>query len=182
MSALSNPSDEQLIDLLQRNDKTAFDTIRSLYRKGLLLAAFHQVHNEQEAERLVNNCLVSFWNRRYKFNKEGFKIGPYLHTCLKNAVSHYYKEIKKYNQLFSQSATPPEIGEEQESFSYQKIMAVLYKTFDILPEKIRKVAIARYEGQTHKEIATTFGISEKTSMRYIDFARKCFIELLYKTP
>ena len=182
MAKFSHLTDAELIELLKRDNMDAFDAIRERYRKALLLHAFGQVNNEQEAQWLVNTCLVNFWNRRYDHVSLDFNISAYLHKCLKNAIFHYYKDLKRHNKTFPPCSTPPEVETGEESIPYEKAVAVLEKTFALIPEKMRPVAFARYMGQTHKEIAIAFGISEKTSIRYIEATKKVFIDLLHKAP
>jgi DNA-directed RNA polymerase specialized sigma24 family protein len=57
-------TDEILIKLLKADDQPALKEIYNRYWKSLFLSALQKVRSREVAEELVENLLISLWNKR----------------------------------------------------------------------------------------------------------------------
>jgi RNA polymerase sigma-70 factor (family 1) len=64
MSAILSYTDEQLFVLLHDNNKEAFNSLFSRYRKRLFLEAYSKLQDEDEANDIVQEIFIWLWDKR----------------------------------------------------------------------------------------------------------------------
>jgi len=122
------------------------------------------VQDVHEAEEIVQNCFVKFWENKTDL-KVNSSLRSYLFSSVKNACLNQIKHLKvkedykihneKEIELFQYSVDDDLEASELES--------KISKTISELPDARRQIFIlSRYEGLKYKEIADKLKISIKT--------------------
>jgi RNA polymerase sigma-70 factor (family 1) len=169
-------SDDELIQILKNGEEQAFTELYNRYWKKLFTAAANKLQHLEEAEDIVQQVFVSIWNRREELEIHS-SVSSYL------AVAVKYRVLKHLNSRFKHKHFSDIAAEEviieladdstQEWLEYNEVNRRLQQVIDALPEKCRLVyEMSRIEGRSHKEIAATMDLSEKTIEWYITKALK----------
>ena len=147
--------------------KRLIDSIfRSQYRP-LCIYAIHYVGNTDEAEDIVSACFAMLWERM----AGGVKIEnpkAYLYSAVRNSC------IDKLRKAQSETFLPRDLDgliSDDEARDRSGIEARLWDTIDKMPERRRKIFLmAKREGMSYSEIATSLGISESTVRNTMEVA------------
>ena len=141
----------------------------SFYRKSFLYVKSY-VHDDLVAEDIVSDSLIKIWEKVQHDNS--VKVAPYLFTILKNKALDHLKHEKVKQQAISSMSDfiqrDMEIrlstldGSDPDYIFSSEVTKIIRETLEKLPPKTRQIfEMSRFEGKTHKEIATHFHISEK---------------------
>lgn len=157
-------SDQELLHLMQSDSNAAFTEIYSRYWDKLFAIAAHRLHNLAEAEELVQDIYLELWNRRQQLQITT-SLPAYLATAVKfkviNILARRHRELL-YQQHAVQSGATADLSTEQR-VSFGELQSRLAALVNELPDKCRLVfRLSREEGLSHKEIAATIGVAEKT--------------------
>jgi RNA polymerase sigma-70 factor (ECF subfamily) len=170
--------------MLQTGSNQAFTALYDRYWKKLFTAAANKLNNLEEAEDIVQQIFVSIWNRREELEIHS-SLGSYLSVAVKYRVLKCLNARFKYKH-FSDIAAESVLSElsddsTQQWLAFQEVNQQLQLLVEALPENCRLVyEMSRIEGRSHKEIAATLELSEKTIEWYITKALK-FIRSGLKT-
>lgn len=169
-------SDADLADLLRQGDVDAFNTIYSRYWKKLYVVASKRLHNEEEAEEIVQNIFLNLWRKRAHFRLiTGFD--NYFSVAVKFEVldvmrKHAHASAYKKDLGISFSESDESTLKELDLIDLQQKLAL---TLSLLPEKCQLVFRLKHEkGYSQKKIAEELNISEKTVEAHLSKARKTF--------
>ncbi|UZJ63232.1 RNA polymerase sigma-70 factor [Sphingobacterium sp. KU25419] len=173
---LNMHSDDDLIQILKTGSEQAFTELYNRYWKKLFTAAANKLHHLEEAEDIVQQVFVSIWNRREELEIHS-SVGSYLAVAVKYRVLKHLNARFKHKH-FSDLAAEEVLAElsddsTQQWLDFNEVNERLQTLLDALPEKCRFVyEMSRVEGRSHKEIAATLDLSEKTIEWYITKALK----------
>lgn len=169
-------SDNDLVLLMRINSNQAFTQLYNRYWKKMFTTAANKLHNLEEAEDIVQQIFISLWDRR-----EVLEIKTSLDSYL--AVAVKYRVLKHLNLRFrlknfsdvAVEATIAELSDDstQEWLEFNEVNQRVQYLIEALPEKSRLVfEMSRIEGISHKEIASSLKLSEKTVEWHITKAIK----------
>ncbi|MEO1514828.1 MAG: RNA polymerase sigma-70 factor [Bacteroidota bacterium] len=159
----STPTDEQLLERIQADDKAAFRLLFDRYYRYLLVTVNNVIGQPDLAKDAVQEVFFTFWKKRQDIHiKSGVK--PYLRRAVLNRAFNFLKSRKL------ESMEGPDLPDrEDESPDPQKqlesadLELIIQQAIDRLPEKCRLIfVLCRVEGLSHKEIAQQLDISTKT--------------------
>ncbi len=176
-----NLQDEQQLCLnFQKGDKSAFENIFRFYYRSLCVFASRILQNDEEAEELVQDFFVKFWEKR-----EQISIDSSLKSYLFRSVKNLCLNNLKHEQIKIQHARTVIAEAENKEFSDQFIEVDLQKDIEKsiaeLPEKRREIfRLSREEGLKYREIADRLNISVKTVEAQMGLAIKSLREKLKK--
>lgn len=173
-------SDDQLFLLIQQGSEPAFNMLLERYRGLLFLEACYMLKDTDEAQDVLQEIFVWFWNHR-----ASIQINTTVKAYLKGAVRQgcanmIRKEINRNNrqQIYASLATtitgtsPLEIKELGERLD--AAMALISPTS-------RKAFIMLYvEKKSLKEIAVVLNIKVQTAKNHIQQALKILRQHLQK--
>jgi RNA polymerase sigma-70 factor (ECF subfamily) len=164
-----NLNDELLIELLQGDDKHAFEQIYRKYWPVLLDAAYKRLRDEATCEELVQDLFVSLYTNRHKIAIQTSLIA-YLKGALKYKVLNEIRSRmvrNRYNEhIFSLGDSHLLVHNEQQDA--KELQRLIDKKIDQLPKKCREVfLLSRNEHLSHKLIAERLGISVSTVEKHI---------------
>lgn len=171
-------NDIDLFDAIRAGDKEAFRILYERYWKVLYIRACKDV-DEDEAKDMIQEVMVSLWNRRNSVQITGpDDIGKYLFTAIKYRIISFYSNsaspIKRADLLDSPDSENPESLMENEELR-QGISAAI----DTLPEKMKVIfRMSREEDQSIPEISLKLNLSEQTVKNQITHALKRLRALL----
>ena len=176
-----NPFDElELLRKIQKNDESAFETIFRFYYQPLCVFASRILQDEDEAEELVQDFFVKFWEKRTQIQVET-SLKSYVFRSIKNLCLNRLK----HEQIKLRHAQQVVANSEENNFNEQFIEVDLQKDIENsiaqLPEKRREIfLLSREEGLKYREIAERLNISVKTVEAQMGLAIKTLREKLKK--
>jgi len=188
MALYDSYTDKQLTSLLKEEDAGAFTEIYQRYWRRLLVYVMRVIHQQPEAEDIVQELFVSIWRRRLELDIE-HNLSTYLYNSARYLTLRYIeKNITRSNHLQRLTARlgegregqAPEI--EAEIFS-RELQSEIDKIVETLPPKMQQVfLLSRREHLSYKEIAERLSISEETVRKQIHNSLRILRENLGPLP
>ncbi len=174
MQDFSQLSDNDLSELLRKDEEPAFREIYLRYFSRVYRAALKRLNNTYEAEEVVQDIFCNLWKRRKEFSlSKGFDC--YFSGAVKFEVIN--RLAKRARQAACKKELALSFDESDYSTQYALNLHELTEQFQRsvyeLPEKCRLVFRLKYENEyTQREIARELNISEKTVEAHLSKARK----------
>ncbi|HTM97920.1 MAG TPA: RNA polymerase sigma-70 factor [Pedobacter sp.] len=173
MFSYTKLSDQELLALLKRSDRTAFAEVYDRYKVLLHTHAYKKFSDREEVKDIIQDVFTTLWKNRE--SNELSNLPGYLYAAVRNSLINHItrKEVKaKYVtsmqnfSSFGQIVTDHLIREKQ-------LANIIEKEIEALPTKMRIIfELSRKEHLSHKEIAKHLTISEKTVDKQISNALK----------
>lgn len=167
------PTDEQLIQQMAGGDQQAFTLVYRHYWEDLFVTAAKALRGKKEAEDVVQDVLLSLWNRRNELNIQG-SLAAYLHTSVRYKCIHYIeKNITRQDYLIQlaevgMKTTPPNA---EISLELKEMQQTINKAIAKMPPKMQEVyKLSRQEHLSYKEISDYMNISVETVKKHIQHA------------
>lgn len=176
---------EQLLQLVAKEDERAFTTIYERYWHKLYSIAYNRLKNEQEAEDIVHDVFVSLWHNRHKNQIESLE--NYLATATKYLVFAILRKKEKDRQYAAVHKASGIIEMSVEaSLHYKRILEIIQEETEKLPEKCKLIfKYSREKGMPVKQIAKELNLSPKTvenqltkALRQLKLAARSFLNFL----
>lgn len=163
-------TDEQLFSLLQDGDEAAFTEIYQRYWKLLFAVAANKTGVLADAEEIVQEIFADLWKRRTVISIR-HSLKAFLAGAVKFQVYVYFD--KQHRQRICRQEAAPDTAQVEPAYDYKALEEQVHQVTAQLPERCRLVyELSRNAGLTHKEIARTLDISEKTVENQITKALK----------
>lgn len=164
MTLYNSHTDKQLLSLLQNSDEAAFTEIYNRYWDKLFSVAYHRIHDELEAEEIVQDIFVSLWNRR-----EAIQLVHSLNTYLSVAVKYQVitrlaqaRRKRKYEEQLRLSADET-VETTMNWLNEKELKRQIAQCVTSLPEKCRLVFLmSREQHLSNADIAQELQVAEKT--------------------
>jgi RNA polymerase sigma-70 factor, ECF subfamily len=165
-------AEKLLLQKIACNDQQSFQVLFDTWWEPLFQYAFKVLQNRQDAEEVVQEFFIHFWNKRQEL-PELQSLAAYLFTALKNRLLNHLAK-KKY------PLTSLDVLHNNESeFSAQTALeqkdteSTLRSLADTLPHKMKKVyELHQFAGLSVTEIAQATGNSEQTIRNQLNTAVK----------
>mgnify|MGYP001355593052 CR=1 FL=1 len=173
MRSLERYSDEELIGLIARDDEKAFEALFDRYWEVAHSIACSKLRSREEAQEIVDDLFLDFWQRRQSLNIDNFR--NYLYVAIKYKVITYIKQQLSRDQHYLNylKDVPLEGDTTLHSIEYEDLMNALEKGMQALPEKTQEAfKLSRLEGNTVSETAKQLHLSEKAVEYHITRSRK----------
>lgn len=135
------------------------------YYRQLCLHALHFLGDTNEAEDIVQETFVSFWDKRGQL--ESIKsVKAYLYTAVRN---NCLTKIRDAKPTISLEELPAEdLLSEEEQMERAEMEARIWKMIDELPERRREIFLmAKRDGMRYKDIAKQTGLTVKTVENHV---------------
>ncbi len=161
-------TDEELIGLLRRGEKDAFDALYRRYWRKLYLLAYQKLRSRELAEELVQDLFISLWMKRENLQIHG-SVGAYLGMATRYMIIKFFEKERVQHQYQQTVALRPMYANttEDEVF-FHDLQEVIEQEISKLPEKCRQVfQLSRHDNLSQKEISLRLDISEKTVENHI---------------
>ncbi|WP_315816953.1 RNA polymerase sigma-70 factor [Paraflavitalea speifideaquila] len=144
-------------------DEAAFTAIYHQYWKLLFSVAANKLDNLTDAEEVVQEVFADLWKRRSEINIQQ-SLKSYLAAAVKFQVySLLHKKYRQRQQEGNMQQLTPVTTHVEEQYDYKELQQQLHQTAAQLPERCKLIyELSREKGLSHKEIAQTLDIAEKT--------------------
>lgn len=156
-----------------------FTALYAEYSRRFTDIAFSYLQDRQEAEDVVSESFMAFWNGREDAplaqNLPSYILGIVKHKCL-DALRSRESTDRRCRNIYQQACRDAEIRVLQNDSLTQKlfqdeIREILERELARMPARTAAVFNAsRVEGKTYKEIAESLGIPVRTVTREIQNA------------
>ncbi|ANI90061.1 hypothetical protein A9P82_12665 [Arachidicoccus ginsenosidimutans] len=167
MNAYLSLSDNELVDLLKRDDKVAFTEIYNRYSEKMVTIAYVKLQSGNDAKEVVQELFIDIWNRRRNLNIR-HSFYTYINGALKYKIYTFLGQQRKEQTRIQHLSTDKVSHNTEEWLSYETLRNDLEKAILELPEKCRLVfRLSREKGLSHHEIAQHLHISKKTVENHI---------------
>lgn len=174
MNDLENLPDETLVELLNNENRLAFNVLYNRYWKKLYNTANKRIKDREAAEEIVQDLFTSLWFNRKKLTiRSSFE--SYLYSSIRYLIiACFQKQMNRlrFEEGFSKASSISDNTTEDIILTNDLIEALNRKIYR-LPDRCRSVfELSRKYHRSNKEIAIALGISEKTVENHITKALK----------
>ena len=155
-------NDHTLVQLLQRGNVAAFDSLFEVYSPKLYGFALKYFKNETDAEELVQEVFVKVWeNHRSLKSEHSFK--SYLFTIALNQIRKHFNKKATSLRYLESLQNDPEFSDQVTTDDYETTLRQIYQIIDRMPERRREIFTkSKLEGKSSKEVAMELNISAGT--------------------
>jgi RNA polymerase sigma factor (sigma-70 family) len=162
VTAYKRYADAQLLELLARDDRAAFDTIYDRYWQVMYHSAFKRLRNKQQCREIIQDVFIDLWLRRGQVAINN--IQAYLLTAVRFQIYKLVTKEKAGPAFFELYETIAVSFSGVETNLIEKdFMRFVKGWVDVLPEKRKEVFLMHVEyNLSTKEIANQLSISQKT--------------------
>lgn len=174
MAAYGAYTDQELTALLKEGDGIAFTEIYNRHKRELFIYAVRLVKDEDLAGDLVQEVLISLWDRRAVIDLKG-SIVAYLFTALRYKFFDWIDKQKVRDDYAASFQLFIDEGEwiTDNQVAENELMAFIEQQIAQLPEKMRIVFLMSHkENLSYKEISERLNITEKTVHNQVNNALK----------
>ena len=150
-----------------------FQALFKQYSSGIYRWAYSQLHSHVEAQEVVQECFLKYWEKRQEVSPDRAAIKSYLytaayHTMLNQARRHKNWTYQDYPEDLIAEPEPQTIALE-----YQELTSLYTSALAQLPAKRQQIFLmSRQEGLSNALIGQKLGISVKTVEAQITQALK----------
>lgn len=156
--------DHGLVQLLQKGNVAAFDSLFEVYSPKLYGFALKYLKNATNAEELVQEVFVKVWENHNAL-KSDLSFKSYLFTIALNHIrKHFNKKATslRYLQSLQQEAEFTESQAVQDD-DYESVLKQINLILEQIPPRRREIFIkSKLEGKSSKEVAAELNITAGT--------------------
>ncbi|MDH5382312.1 MAG: RNA polymerase sigma factor [Cyclobacteriaceae bacterium] len=168
-----------LIDKCLHGDRKSYEKIYKLYSKAMYNVSYRILHDEAEAEDILQESFVSAFKNLHNFKQEA-TFGSWLkRIVVNNSINALRKRKLEFEDVDENIKLP-----EDEKFDLDEHMMqvnIVKSAIKDLPDGYRLVfSLYMLEGYDHIEISNILGISESTSKSQFNRSKKKLKELIKK--
>lgn len=163
--------ERELIESIKKGNPQSFELVFKTWYKRLCTFAFGYTRQLENAEDIVKDFFVSFWNNREKIEISS-SLSGYLFHSVRNACINYLVRdlnrnknisIEEINWLEMKMKEPCSNDYLSANIFVRELEAQILNAIEKLPEGCCEVfKLSRIEGMSHKKIAEKLNISENT--------------------
>ena len=162
MTELGN--DNNLVQLLQKGNVAAFDSLFEVYSPKLFGFALKYFKNETDAEELVQEVFVKVWEN-HKNLKSELSFKSYLFTIALNQIRKYFNQKAISLRYMESLQNELQIDEHPttQNDDYETFMKQINQLIEQMPFRRREIFTkSKLEGKSSKVIADELNISPGT--------------------
>ncbi len=166
-------TDKELIQLLQIDDRKAFEIIYRSYWERLYAVAYNRLNSKENAEGLIQEIFTELWEKRSRLFIHK-SLASFLFTALKYKIFNLYasQSVRRRYINENKKLVTEHCNETEEWLSFEELYGLIESEVNKLPEKCNLVFRLNQKGQTSGEIAEQLGVSKRTVEGHLDQARK----------
>lgn len=174
LKASGSYTDQELLTLLQQQNRGAFTAIYTKYWAVLASFATRLLEDEEEAIDVVQDVFTKIWNNRNELVITS-SLKSYLYVSVRNRIISK-KRHQKYQDNYADSLIPIyQTGEfvTDEQVRLRELVRQIEKEVAKLPDRMREVfELSRFEGLNYQQISEELGIANDTVKKQIHKALK----------
>ena len=155
-------NDRHLVNLLQKGNVAAFDSLFEVYSPKLYGFALKYFKNEADAEELVQEVFVKVWENHQSLKSE-LSFKSYLFTIALNHIRKYFNKKVTSLRYLESLQNDPEFSDQVTSDDYETTLRQIYRIIEQMPERRREIFLkSKLEGKSSKQVAVELNISPGT--------------------
>lgn len=155
-------SDKEIIHNLRNGDEGSLRKLFDLYYKPLCLFALKFVDSIEQAEDIVQNTFINFWNAGSHENIHS-NIKAYLFTAVKNNALYYLRKESRFRFEEIDQHVQKLVQDELPEDELKELKERLFRQIEQLPPKGREIFQAIvFKNLKYGEVAELYGISVNT--------------------
>jgi RNA polymerase sigma-70 factor (ECF subfamily) len=161
------------------NDETAFREFYTGNVFRLFQFAFTFVQNREQAEEIVNDVFLKFWQNRSRIDQID-NVAVYLYVAVKNTAANYLRKVKGVVDLENQAAHHFYLSPDPEQLLVtDELRKKIAASIDGLPPRCKLIfKLVKEDGLSASEVASILDISYKTVTTQLTIALKKLEEAL----
>lgn len=174
MTSLTNYSEAELIALMKKGRREAFNEIYDRYWLKLYVAAFKRLKSKDDAKDIVQDLFISLWMKRDTLTINS-SLSSYLFTAVKyKVINHIQANQVKKNYLNSLTdAVVDYDNSTHEQISRNDLEVFIESKVARLSPKVKEVfQLSRKENLSINEIAERLHTSDQTVKNQLSKALK----------
>jgi RNA polymerase sigma-70 factor (ECF subfamily) len=150
-----------------------FKTLFKQHAAGLLRLAMSQLKSQAEAEEVVQECFLKFWEQRRELGNDLTAAKGYLYT---SAYRTILNQLRRQHYWVYQECTESMLTEHEPQsteLEYEELEHLYKVALEQLPPKRRQVFLmSRQQGLSYASIAAELGVSVKAVEEHMRLALK----------
>lgn len=159
-------NDDDCFRLLAQGDGAVFHYLIRIYFPVLKRYALQITHiSSAEAEDVIVEVFVKFWERRTQFTNFG-EVKGFLYTSVRNGCLNVVRSkqreqarIATFIQLYGNET----VSSDEAEIIYSELLAEIRRSVDALPAKMREIFIlSHYKKMSNEAIAAHLNLSHQT--------------------
>lgn len=157
-------NDQILIDSARSGNELAFQQLFDKYWQDLYRIAYQRVRSEADAQDLVQEVFIAFWNNIGSV-KAGESIAGYLFIALRNKIFDFYeKQQVRLHYIMELPFRPADTPEQPlENITNKELRHIVAAAVAALPDKMKTIyQLSREQHLTVAEIANLLALSPQT--------------------
>ncbi len=173
----NNSTEKDLLTLLTKGDKTAFEKIYHLYSGRLLGFLLKLVKSEEHSTELLQEIFIKIWNSREAIDPER-SFRSYIFRVAENTTYDFFRKVAREKKLYAELMKINEdfYSHVEEAFFSKENQEYLQNVINTLPPKRRQVfRLIKMEDYSYEEVSVLLNISTSTISDHIVKANK-FVE------
>ena len=172
-SETSYQMDALIVRIAESQDQQAFSELAVLAAPRLKAYAIRCGAHINDAEELVQECLLTVWRKAHQFNPKTARSTTWLYTIVRNKRIDSLRK-NKLNIVQSDDLWPEGETEELENDVERDLTGKLVRTLlQSLPNEQRQIVFKVYfEGKSHSEIAAELDLPLGTIKSRLRLAMK----------
>jgi RNA polymerase sigma-70 factor, Bacteroides expansion family 1 len=174
MKSLREFRDEELIPLLIKGSREAFECIYKRYWGILYSQALRLLRDEDDAKDVVQDLFVALYANERKIQPDT-RIATYLYVALRHRVINRIQQRKVRSDYLDTLSNYPEPQGETiiSNITEKEIKQVMDDEIDRMPPKMQQAfELSRKEYLSNREIAQQLDIQESTVKSHVNNALK----------
>ncbi|MGN7722624.1 RNA polymerase sigma-70 factor [Chitinophaga sp. 22620] len=163
-----------LLERLKAGDSEAFDEVYTSYRKWLWIAALGILQNEADAEEVVQEFFIEFWQRMEQRQFDDIQhLKNYLFISVRNRCLNKLQRDKVARKRNEQMLQHTELSVSYNQLENSELQQQLREAIAKLPPIRSKVFKLGYLfNYTRRQIAAMLNVSEETVKKHMILALK----------
>nr|WP_319999780.1 RNA polymerase sigma-70 factor [uncultured Draconibacterium sp.] len=154
--------EQDIITKLRSGDENSLRKLFDLYYKPLCLFALKYVDSIEQAEDIVQDTFINFWNSR-SYNNIHSNLKGYLFRAVRNNTLYAIRKESKFRFEEIDNHVHSLIEDELPEDELKGLKDLLFKQVEQLPPRGREIFRAIvFENMKYSEVAERYGISVNT--------------------
>ena len=170
MDSINKYSEEELVVLLQRQDKQAFSYLYDNYAPALYNIIYRMVEDVSLAEDIMQEAFVKIWNHFSSYDKSKGRLFTWMLNLTRNLTIDMMrsKGYKKQSKISGNENSVDNLQDISININKFDSLGIRKQLANLKPDQRIIIDMAYFNGYTQDEIAREIGIplgTVKTRMR-----------------
>jgi RNA polymerase sigma-70 factor (family 1) len=163
MQSANALTDIELIQLLKKDDQTAFTEIYTRYAESLAGFAGSKLYSLEDARDILHDLFVKLWEERKSLSVTG-NLKSYLFAAIRYCIiDRIRRNVSRQEYALQLQAFDKSFYAGGQDLEAKELQEILNKSLDDLAPRTKEIyQLSRNNQYTISEIATMLNLSEQT--------------------